>query len=141
MIIGIPKEIKDQEYRVAIVPAGVKTLSGHGHTVLIQSAAGAGSGISDDEYVSAGAVIVHSAGELFGRSEMIIKVKEPLPSEYPLLRHGQVLFTFLHLAADRKLTEAIIKSGTIALAYEKVQLDSGLLPILIPMSEIAGRVA
>src|SRR3972149_1040641 len=141
MIIGIPKEIKDQEYRVAIAPAGVKTLTGFCHTVLIQTKAGTGSGISDEEYIAAGAVIIVSAEELFGMSDIIVKVKEPLHSENHLLRHGQVLFTFLHLAADRKLTEAIIKSSIIAIAYETVQLDSGLLPILIPMSEIAGRVA
>ncbi len=141
MIIGIPKEIKDQEYRVAIVPAGVKTLTGSCHTVLIQTKAGTGSGISDEEYIAAGAVIIVSADELFERSDMIIKVKEPLPAEYSLLRSGQVLFTFLHLAADPKLTEALIKSSIIAIAYETVQLDDGSLPILIPMSEIAGRVA
>jgi len=141
MIIGIPKEIKDQEYRVAIVPAGVKTLTGFCHTVLIQTKAGTGSGISDEEYIAAGAVIIVSADELFERSDMIIKVKEPLPAEYSLLRSGQVLFTFLHLAADPKLTEALIKSSIIAIAYETVQLDDGSLPILIPMSEIAGRVA
>ena len=141
MIIGIPKEIKDQEYRVAIVPAGVKTLTGFCHTVLIQTKAGTGSGISDEEYIAAGAVIIVSADELFERSDMIIKVKEPLPAEYSLLRSGQVLFTFLHLAADPKLTEALIKSSIIAIAYETVQLDDGSLPMLIPMSEIAGRVA
>lgn len=141
MIIGIPKEIKDQEYRAAIVPAGVKTLTGFCHTVLIQTKAGTGSGISDEEYIAAGAVIIVSADELFERSDMIIKVKEPLPAEYSLLRSGQVLFTFLHLAADPKLTEALIKSSIIAIAYETVQLDDGSLPILIPMSEIAGRVA
>src|SRR3990170_1531008 len=141
MKIGIPKEIKDQEFRVSMVPAGVRTLTGHGHTVLIQRGAGTGSGISDDEYIAAGGVIINSAEELFSLSEMIVKVKEPLPAEYSLLRNGQVLFTFLHLAADRALTEEILKSGIIAIAYETVQMDNGSLPLLIPMSEIAGRVA
>src|SRR4030066_814984 len=141
MKIGIPTEIKDQEFRVSMVPAGVRTLTGLGHTVLIQRGAGAGSGISDDEYAAAGGIIISSAEELFRISEMIVKVKEPLHNEYPLLRNGQVLFTFLHLAADRTLTDAIIKSGIIAIAYETVQTDNGSLPLLIPMSEIAGRVA
>lgn len=141
MIIGIPKEIKDQEFRVAMVPAGVRTLRGHGHTVLIQSGAGTGSGISDDEFIAAGGEIIYSAEELFHTSEMIVKVKEPLQTEYSFLRNGQILFTFLHLAADRNLTEALINSGIIAIAYETVQVDDGSLPILIPMSEIAGRVA
>lgn len=141
MKIGIPKEIKDQEFRVSMVPAGVSALTGQGHTVLIQSGAGTGSGISDNEYVAAGGFIVNSADELFGTSEMIVKVKEPLHAEYSLLRNGQILFTFLHLASDRALTEAIIRSGIIAIAYETVQLENGSLPLLIPMSEIAGRVA
>ena len=141
MKIGIPREIKDQEFRVSMVPAGVRTLTGHGHTVLIQRGAGTGSGISDDEYIAAGGVIINSAEELFRMSEMIVKVKEPLHAEYSLLRNGQVLFTFLHLAADRALTEEIINSGIIAIAYETVQMDNGSLPLLIPMSEIAGRVA
>lgn len=141
MNIGIPKEIKDQEFRVSMVPAGVRTLKGHGHTVFVQKGAGTGSGIPDDEYIAAGGVIVNSAEEIFRLSEMIVKVKEPLHDEYSLLRNGQVLFTFLHLAADRVLTEAIINSGIIAIAYETVQIDNGSLPILIPMSEVAGRVA
>src|SRR3990172_9120736 len=141
MKIGIPREIKDQEFRVSMVPAGVRTLTGHGHTVLIQRGAGTGSGISDEEYITAGGVIVNSAEELFGTSDMIVKVKEPLHAEYSLLRSGQVLFTFLHLAADRALNKEIINSGIIAIAYETVQMDNGSLPLLIPMSEIAGRVA
>ena len=141
MKIGIPLEIKDQEFRVSMVPAGVRTLTGLGHTVLIQRGAGTGSGISDDEYAAAGGIIINSAEELFGMADIIVKVKEPLHAEYPLLRRGQVLFTFLHLAAERGLTEAIINSGIIAIAYETVQLDNGSLPLLIPMSEIAGRIA
>ena len=141
MIIGVPKEIKEQEYRVAIVPSGVKVLTENGHTVLIQSGAGNGSGISDEEFTDAGAAIVGSGEEVFSRSDIIVKVKEPLPEEYRLIRSGQVLFTFLHLASNKILTEALIESGAVAIAYETVQLDDGTLPILVPMSEIAGRVA
>jgi len=141
MIIGVPREIKDNEYRVAIVPSGVKILKEKGHTVLVQSRAGTGSGISDEEYAAAGGVIVPSAEEIFQRSDILVKVKEPLPQEYALLRPGQILFTFLHLASNRDLTEALIRSGIVAIAYEAVQLSDGTLPILIPMSEIAGRMA
>lgn len=141
MIIGIPKEIKDQEYRVAIVPSGVKILREKGHTVLVQSRAGAGSRITDEEYADAGGVIVPSAEEVFLRSDILVKVKEPLPQEYTLLRPGQILFTFLHLASNRALTEALILSGVVAIAYEAVQMNDGTLPILLPMSEIAGRMA
>src|SRR3990167_7953561 len=141
MIIGVPKEVKEQEYRVAIVPSGVKVLTENGHTVLIQSGAGSGSGISDEEFADAGAAIVRSGEEVFSRSDIIVKVKEPLPEEYRLIRRGQVLFTFLHLASNKILTKALIESGAVAIAYETVQLDDGTLPILVPMSEIAGRVA
>ena len=141
MIIGVPKEIKEQEYRVAIVPSGVKVLTENGHTVLIQSGAGSGSGISDEEFADAGAAIVGSGEEVFSRSDIIVKVKEPLPEEYRLIRSGQVLFTFLHLASNKILTKALIESGAVAIAYETVQLNDGTLPILVPMSEIAGRVA
>lgn len=141
MVIGIPREIKDHEYRVAVVPSGVKILAGSGHTVLIESKAGIASGISDQEYIAAGAVIVQTVEEVFCRSEIIVKVKEPLTREFPLFNQGQILFTFLHLASDRVLTEALIKSGIVAIAYETVQLDDGTLPILVPMSEIAGRMA
>ena len=141
MIIGIPKEIKDNEYRVAVVPSGVKVLRRNGHTVLIQSKAGDGSGLSDEEYVDAGGTVVQSAEEVFAQSDLVVKVKEPLPQEYPLLKRGQALFTFLHLASSRELTEALIKIGVVGIAYESVQLDDGTLPILTPMSEIAGRMA
>lgn len=141
MIIGIPKEIKDNEYRVAVVPSGVRLLTRNGHAVLVQSRSGAGSGLSDEEYAEAGGVIVQSAGEVFAQSDLIVKVKEPMPQEYPLLKRGQVLFTFLHLASSRELTEAVMKSGVVGIAYESVQLDDGTLPILTPMSEIAGRMA
>lgn len=141
MIIGVPKEIKDNEYRVAIVPSGVRILTGHGHTVLIQNSAGEGSGISNEEFAAAGAIITSSAEEIFAGSDIIIKVKEPLPQEYSLLQRGQALFTFLHLASSKELTEALMKSGVVAIGYEAVQLNDGTLPILIPMSEIAGRMA
>lgn len=141
MIIGIPGEIKDNEYRVAIVPPGVRILTGAGHTVLIQTKAGIGSGISDEDYQNSGAELASTAEEVFSRSDLIVKVKEPLPQEYHLIRKGQVLFTFLHLASSRGLTDALINSGAVAIAYESVQLDNGALPILMPMSEIAGRMA
>lgn len=141
MIVGIPKEIKDNEYRVAVVPSGVRLLKRSGHTVLIQSRAGVGSGLSDDEYIAAGGIIVPSAEEVFAQSDLIVKVKEPMPQEYPLLKKGQVLFTFLHLASSRELTEAVMRSGVVGIAYESVQPHDGTLPILTPMSEIAGRMA
>src|SRR3989304_9342677 len=141
MIIGVPKEIKDNEDRVAIVPSGVKILTGNGHTVLIQGNAGLGSGIPDEEYQTAGAVVIPSAEELFEKSDLIVKVKEPLSQEYSFLRSNQVLFTFLHLASNKALTDRLVESGITAIAYEAVQLEDGTLPILIPMSEIAGRRA
>ena len=141
MIIGVPKEIKDNEYRVSILPSGVKILTGNGHAVLVESRAGIGSGISDEDYKSVGAEIIKSAEDVFARSDIIAKVKEPLPQEYPFFRADQVLFTFLHLASNRVLTDVLIKKGIVAIAYESVQLDDGTLPILVPMSEIAGRMA
>ena len=141
MIIGVPKEIKDNEFRAALVPSGVKVLKGNGHTILIQSGVGIGSGISDEEFIIAGATILPSAEDIFVNSDIIVKVKEPLPQEYPLLRSGQVLFTFLHLASNKTLTDKLIESGVVGIAYEAVQFDDGTLPILIPMSEIAGRMA
>lgn len=141
MIIGVPREIKDNEYRVSVLPSGVKILTGNGHTVLIESSAGIGSGISDEDYKSAGAEIIKSAEDVFKRSDIIAKVKEPLPQEYPLLRAGQVIFTFLHLASNRVLTDTLMKKGVVAIAYESVQLDDGTLPLLVPMSAIAGRWA
>src|SRR3989304_5785557 len=141
MIIGVPREIKDNEYRVAIVPSGVKVLTGNGHTVLVQGNAGMGSGIPDEEYQAAGATIIPSAKEIFERSDLIIKVKEPLTQEYSFLRSHPVLFTFLHLASNRALTDRLVESGITAIAYEAVQLEDATLPILIPMSEIAGRRA
>ncbi len=141
MIVGVPKEIKDNENRVGLTPAGVEALVREGHEVLVESGAGEGSSFSDSEYQDVGARIVGGAKEVYRASDMIVKVKEPLPSEYALLRPGQILFTYLHLAADKRLTEALVKSGIIAIAYEMVQLDDGSLPLLTPMSEVAGRMS
>ena len=141
MIIGIPGEIKNNEYRVAVVPSGVRTLVESGHRVLVQKSAGAGAGISDAEFKSAGAVILANAGSIFSEAEMIVKVKEPLPREFGLLKNGQILFTFLHLAPDPELTQALITQGVIGIGYETVQTENGSLPLLIPMSEIAGKLS
>lgn len=141
MKVGIPKEVKSNEDRVAITPAGVQALTVAGHKVLIESGAGLGSGISDDSFMAAGAEILTVHSEVFEGSEMILKVKEPLPQEYSLLREGQVLFTYLHLASEPELTSVLVEKKVIAIAYETVQLDSGTLPLLMPMSEIAGRMA
>lgn len=141
MKVGIPKELKDNEYRVAITPAGVRELVVHGHQVLIERGAGTGSSIPDDAYERAGAAIVPGPAEVFGEADMVLKVKEPVPEEYPHLRAGLVLFTYLHLAADEALTKALIDAGTAAVAYETVELEDGSLPLLAPMSEVAGRMA
>jgi alanine dehydrogenase len=140
MLIGVPREIKNHEYRVAITPSGVKEFTNHGHSVLIESGAGLGSAITDDAYINAGAEIVKSADEVWQRAEMILKVKEPIASEYSRMRKGQVLFTYLHLAASRDCTDALMKSGITAIAYETVAVN-GYLPLLAPMSEVAGRMA
>lgn len=141
MIIGTPKEIKNQEYRVGLTPAGVYSLVHAGHSVLIQSSAGVGSGFSDQDYIQAGATIVDSAAELYKQSEMIVKVKEPLPAEYGLIQDGQILFTYFHFAASRELTEAMMASNSTCIAYETVELEDKSLPLLTPMSEVAGRMA
>ncbi|MFV1950781.1 MAG: alanine dehydrogenase [Nitrospinota bacterium] len=141
MIIGIPKEIKEDEYRVAIVPAGVRALVLAGHKVLIEDQAGSGSGIANFEYENEGAEILSGKNEIFFQADMIIKVKEPLASEYDLFREGQILYTFLHLAAAPELTRVLLERMVIAIAYETVQLKDGSLPLLIPMSEIAGRMS
>jgi alanine dehydrogenase len=141
MIVGVPKEVKNHEYRVAMVPAGVRSLVGDGHTVLVQASAGEGSGISDAEYTAAGAQIRPAAEAVFADADMIVKVKEPLPQEYPLLRPGQILFTYLHLAPAPELTRALLERGIIGVAYETVQTDDGHLPLLTPMSEVAGRLS
>jgi len=141
MIIGAPKEIKDSEYRVSLLPFGVELLVKAGHEVIVQAGAGEGSGVTDDEYARAGATVVGSAKEVFAGAELIIKVKEPLPAEYPMLRPGLVVFTYFHFAASRELTEAMVDSKIVAIAYETIELDDGSLPLLTPMSEVAGRMA
>jgi alanine dehydrogenase len=141
MIVGVPKEVKPDEYRVAMVPAGVEELTRAGHAVLIQSGAGAGSGISDEQYAANGARIVPTAAEVWRQAELVVKVKEPLPDEWPHMRAGQAVFTYFHFAADRGLTEAVIKSGITAIAYETIKDAKGTLPLLTPMSEVAGRMS
>jgi len=141
MIVGVPKEIKADEYRVAMLPVGAEELTSAGHTVLIEAGAGQGSGIADAQYISAGATIVESAQEIWARADMIVKVKEPQPAEWPLLRSGQVVFTYFHFAADENLTRAIIDSGITAIAYETLRDARGTLPLLTPMSEVAGRMS
>ena len=140
MIIGVPKEIKEQEQRVALLPSATNQLTRHGHSVLVERNAGLGTGYPDEDYVKAGAEIVEEAKEVFARADMIVKVKEPLKAEFPLLRRGQILFTYLHLAASKPLTEALLKSGVTGVAYETIQVDHRL-PLLEPMSEIAGRMS
>ncbi|MGP0032412.1 MAG: alanine dehydrogenase [Acidimicrobiales bacterium] len=143
MIVGIPSEVKDDEYRVAMTPAGVRELVSAGHTVYVERGAGAGSSMSDDEFVRTGAKIVDTADDVWAASELICKVKEPIPEEYPRLgaRPGQVLFTYLHLAASRPCTDALVAGGNVAIAYETVRLPDNSLPLLSPMSEVAGRMA
>ncbi len=139
MIIGVPREIKNNEFRVALTPAGAHSLSGK-HTILVESGAGLGSAVTDEEYLAAGAQIVSTADEVWLRAEMIMKVKEPVAVEYEKIRSGQILFTYLHLAASRECTKALIKSGCTAIAYETVTANGGL-PLLAPMSEVAGRMS
>jgi len=141
MLVGVPKEIKDHEYRVGLVPSTVRELASRGHRVLVETGAGRGAGISDDEYPAAGAEIVAGGDEVFDRAELIVKVKEPLAEERRRLKRGQVLFTYLHLAADRRQAEELIETGVSAIAYETVTSPQGTLPLLIPMSEVAGRMA
>ena len=141
MIIGIPKEVKDNEYRVGMVPAGVRGLVEHGHAVLAETDAGTGSGFSDKDYQEVGAKIVDSAAEVYGQAEMVVKVKEPIACEYDYFRPGLMLFTFLHLAAEAELAHRLIESEVIGIAYETVQTADGKLPLLTPMSEIAGRIS
>jgi alanine dehydrogenase len=141
MIIGVPKEIKNNEFRVGMTPGGVREFVAHGHTVLVENAAGDGSSFSDKEYAAAGAELVATAEEVFARAEMIVKVKEPQPAEIARLRAGQVLYTYLHLAPDFEQTEGLIASGAVCIAYETVELPNRTLPLLAPMSEVAGRMA
>ena len=141
MKVGIPKEIKNNENRVGMTPAGVAAMTARGHEVFVQHTAGDGSGFSDDEYVGAGAKIVPTIEDVYREAEMIVKVKEPIEPEYNLVRKGQLLFTYFHFACEKELTDAMLKSGAICLAYETVQLPNGSLPLLQPMSEVAGRMA
>jgi len=141
MVIGVPKEIKPGENRIAIVPGGVETLVHKGHTVIIEKGAGLGSGFSDEDYIEAGAQIVQKHEDVFAEAELLLKVKEPLPKEYNLLRERQIIFTYLHLAASEELTRNLQKRKIIGIAYETVQTENGFLPLLAPMSEIAGRMA
>lgn len=140
MLIGVPKEIKTREYRVGMTPAGVRALVAHGHKVVVETGAGDGSAISDEQYVRAGAQIVGSAKDAWD-AEMVVKVKEPLPAEFGFFREGLVLYTYLHLAAEPELTKELAKKKVIGVAYETIQLDDGSLPLLRPMSEVAGRMA
>ncbi|MFN3653447.1 MAG: alanine dehydrogenase [Armatimonadota bacterium] len=141
MIIGVPTEVKSDEYRVSVVPAGVEILTRAGHTVLVQSGAGLGTSITDAEYAAHGARIVETAAEVWGAADLIVKVKEPVDSEFPLVRRGQVLFTYFHLAASEALTRTLMERGCVCIAYETIQDDDGTLPLLTPMSEVAGRMA
>ena len=141
MKVGVPKEIKNNENRVGMTPSGVAELVRHGHEVAVQHTAGEGSGFSDDDYVKAGARILPTLEAVYRDSEMIVKVKEPIAPEYELIGKGQLVFTYFHFACEQELTEAMIKSGAVCLAYETVQLPSGALPLLQPMSEVAGRMA
>src|SRR2546426_8793119 len=141
MIVGVPKEIKSAEPRVALVPAGVESLVGDGHSVLVEQGAGIGSGFADEAYRAAGATLVSKPADVWAKAEMVVKVKEPIEPEWPCMRNGQVVFTYFHFAASEPLTRAVIASGIVAIAYETVQLPSGDLPLLTPMSEVAGRMA
>jgi alanine dehydrogenase len=141
MIVGVPKEIKTAEHRVALVPAGVESLVSDGHSVLVEQGAGMGSGFADETYRAAGGTVVPKAADVWAKAEMVVKVKEPIEREWPCLRQGQVVFTYFHFAASEPLTRAVITSGIVAIAYETVQLASGELPLLTPMSEVAGRLS
>ncbi|WP_205472163.1 alanine dehydrogenase [Nocardioides sp. SYSU D00038] len=141
MKVGVPKEVKNREYRVAITPIGVHELTAHGHEVVVERGAGAGSGITDEQYVAEGATIIADADEVWGTADLVLKVKEPVAEEYHRLREGLTLFTYLHLAADKPLTEELLARKVTAIAYETVQLPSGGLPLLYPMSEVAGCLA
>lgn len=141
MIIGVPKEIKTHENRVAIQPGGVVQMKRNGHEVLIEKNAGVGSGFSNQDYIDAGATIIDDVEEVWKKAEMIMKVKEPIAVEYPRMREGQVIFTYFHFAAEEALTKAVVDSKCIAIAYETVEKADRSLPLLIPMSEVAGRMA
>src|SRR5258708_6218752 len=141
MIIGVPNEIKTHEYRVAMIPVGVEELTRAGHKVVVQAGAGQGSGISDETYAQHGAEIVQTPEEVWKRADLIVKVKEPLPVEWPHMKAGQLVFTYFHFAADENLTRAVMSSGATAIAYETIHDAKGSLPLLTPMSEVAGRMS
>ena len=141
MKVGIPKEIKNNENRVGMTPAGVAEMARRGHEVYVQHTAGVGSGFSDDDYAKAGATILPAIEDVYRQADMIVKVKEPIEPEYALVRRSQLVFTYFHFACEKELTAAMLKSGAVCLAYETVQLDNGSLPLLQPMSEVAGRMA
>lgn len=141
MIVGVPCEVKQDEYRVAMLPVGVEELTRAGHRVLVQTGAGVGSGIPDEQYAENGAEIITSATDLFAQADLVVKVKEPQPAEWPLLRPGQILFTYLHFAADEELTRSVLATGVTAVAYETLRGRGGDLPLLTPMSEVAGRMS
>ena len=141
MIVGILKEIKSEENRVCMTPAGVEVMVQNGHELLVEKSAGAGSGFSDEAYISAGGKIIDTAKEIYGSADMVMHVKEPLAAEYDMIREGQIVFTYLHLAADEPQTQALIKSKAVCIAYETIQKADGSLPLLTPMSEVAGRMA
>ncbi len=141
MIVGVPKEVKRDEYRVAMLPVGVTELRARGHEVLVETHAGIGSGLSDEEYAREGATIVKTSAEIFARADLVVKVKEPQVPEFGMIRPGQIIFTYFHFAADRELTEAMIKSGSTCVAYETLTDSRGGLPLLTPMSEVAGRMS
>lgn len=141
MIIGVPRETKRDEYRVSLLPVGVEELLRAGHDVLLERGAGAGSGLADELYAGCGAVLVDTAAEVFGRADLVVKVKEPQPAELKLIRRGQAVFTYFHFAADRGLTEGFLATGATAIAYETLRDDRGRLPLLVPMSEVAGRMS
>jgi alanine dehydrogenase len=141
MIVGVPREIKLDEYRVAMLPVGVDELVRRGHTVIIEAGAGLGSGIADHDYLKQGCEMAAGPEEIFARADLIVKVKEPMPTEWPLIRKGQTVFTYFHFAADRQLTDAMLKSGATSIAYETLADDHGRLPLLTPMSEVAGRMS
>ncbi|MCX6359271.1 MAG: alanine dehydrogenase [Armatimonadetes bacterium] len=141
MVIGVPKEIKTDEYRVALVPAGVEALTERGHRVQVETGAGIGSGLSDQDYADSGATVVATAAEAFTGADIVVKVKEPQPEEYPLIAPGQVVFTYFHFAASEQLTAGMVRSGAVCVAYETIEMPGGHLPLLTPMSEVAGRMA
>ena len=141
MVVGVPTEIKDDENRVAITPSGVAAFSAHDHRVVVQSGAGVGSAIADDDYRAAGASVLETVEEVWAHADLILKVKEPLNGEFELMRPGQVLFTYLHLAASKSLTRRLLDRDIVGIGYETVQFDDGTLPLLVPMSEVAGRLS